>query len=103
MRAVRWPIQITTLVCLIGCLGDPAGPGGVLVVRRLGTADDSVLVGAPGRPLAPIAFQAVDGEGQAIIGAAVRWAVAGANARVEQAAGATDSRGQFTAVSVLGT
>ena len=34
MRALRWPSLVTTLLCLIGCLGDPVGPAGTLVLRR---------------------------------------------------------------------
>ena len=70
MRALRWPILATTLLCLIGCLGDPVGPAGTLVVRRLAPLD-SVLVGAPGRPLpTAITFQVVDGNGRPVPAAA---------------------------------
>src|SRR6267154_5910887 len=103
MRALRWPALAATLVCLIGCLGDPVGPGGTLVVRRLSPVD-SVLVGAPGRPLpTAITFQAVDGDGRPVPGAAVVWTVAGTNGRLNQAPGVTDSRGQLSVVWVLGT
>src|SRR5207237_10907975 len=103
MRPMRWPTLVGTLLCLIGCLGDPVGPGGVLVVRRLSPAD-SVLVGAPGRPLPiPIAFQAVDGAGRPVPAAAVKWTVVGTNGRVEQSSGATDAAGLLSAVWVLGT
>lgn len=103
MRALRWPSLVATLVCLIGCLGDPLGPGGTLVLRRLSPLD-SVFVGAPGRslPLA-IAFQAVDGDGRPVPAAAVSWTVVGTNGRVEQASGSTDARGELSAVWVLGT
>jgi len=103
MRAVRWPTLVATLSCLIGCLGDPVGPRGTLVLRRLSPLD-SVLVGAPGRPLpTAITFEALDGDGRPIRDATVQWTVAGTNALVEQAVGATDSRGQVSAVWVLGT
>jgi hypothetical protein len=103
MCALRWPALAATLVCLIGCLGDPVGPGGTLVVRRISPLD-SVLVGAPGRPLpTAITFEAVDGENRPVAGAAVIWTVAGANGRVDQAPGVTDARGQFSVVWVLGT
>jgi hypothetical protein len=103
MRALRWPTLAATLVCLIGCLGDPVGPGGTLVLRRISPLD-SVLVGAPGRPLpTAIAFEAVDGENRPVPGAAIVWTVAGANGRVDQAPGVTDARGQFSVVWVLGT
>jgi len=103
MRAVRWPILVASLLCLIGCLGDPVGPRGTLVVRRLSPLD-SVFVGAPGRPLpTAITFEALDGDGRAIRGAVVQWTVTGTNGRVEQAPAATDARGQFSAVWVLGT
>src|SRR5437667_2564878 len=103
MRALRWPILAATLLCLIGCLGDPVGPGGTLLVRRVSPLD-SVLVGAPGRPLpTAITFEAVDGDGRPVRGAGVVWTVAGTNGRVDQAPGVTDSRGQFSVVWVLGT
>ena len=64
MRALRWPSLAGSLLCLIGCLGDPVGPAGTLVLRRLAPLD-SVLVGAPGRPLpTAITFQVVDGDGR---------------------------------------
>jgi len=103
MRALRWLTLATTLVCLNGCLGDPVGPGGTLVLRRISPLD-SVLVGAPGRPLpTAITFEAVDGENRPVRGAAVVWTVAGTNGRVDQAPGVTDGRGQFSVVWVLGT
>ena len=103
MRAVCWPTLVASLSCLIGCLGDPVGPGGTLVVRRLSPVD-SVLVGAPGRPLpTAITFQAVDGDGKPVPAAAVVWTLVGTNGRLEEASGATDSRGQATALWVLGT
>src|SRR5213082_170388 len=103
MRALRWPILATTLLCLIGCLGDPVGPAGTLVVRRLAPLD-SVLVGAPGRPLpTAITFQVVDGNGRPVPAAAVSWTLAGTNARVDGAPANTDSRGEVSAVWVLGT
>src|SRR2546430_2859882 len=103
MRPLRWPIMVGSLLCLIGCLGDPVGPGGVLVVRRLSPAD-SVLVGAPGRPLPiPITFQAVDGAGRPVPAASVQWAVVGTNGRVEQAANVTNVSGHCSAIWVLGT
>src|SRR5439155_12995465 len=104
MRAVLRPVLVDTVLLLASCLGDPVGPGGLLVIRRFPAEVDSVLVGAPGRPLAePVMFQAVDGDGRPIPGAAVRWTVVGANGRVEQAAGTTDAEGRFGAVWVLGT
>src|SRR3989442_6015751 len=103
MRAVRWPSLVATLVCLIGCLGDPVGPRGTVVVRRLSPLD-SVLVGAPGRPLpTAITFEAVDGDGRPVPAAVVVWTVVGTNGRLDQASGATDSRGQAHALWVLGT
>jgi len=103
MRALRWLTLATTLVCLNGCLGDPVGPGGTLLVRRISPLD-SVLVGAPGRPLpTAITFEAVDGENRPVRGAAVVWTVAGTDGRVDQAPGVTDARGQFSVVWVLGT
>src|SRR6266704_3038974 len=103
MRAVCWPTLVASLSCLIGCLGDPVGPGGTLVVRRLSPVD-SVLVGAPGRPLpTAITFQAVDGDGKPVPAAAVVWTLVGTNGRLQEASGATDSRGQATALWVLGT
>src|SRR6266550_3540184 len=103
MRAVCWPTLVASLSCLVGCLGDPVGPGGTLVVRRLSPVD-SVLVGAPGRPLpTAITFQAVDGDGKPVPAAAVVWTLVGTNGRLEEASGATDSRGQATALWVLGT
>src|SRR5438132_13886966 len=103
MRALRWPSLAASLSCLIGCLGDPVGPAGTLVVRRLAPLD-SVLVGAPGRPLSTaITFEAVDGDGRPVPAATVRWTVAGTNGRVEQASGVSDSRGELSAMWVLGT
>jgi hypothetical protein len=103
MRAVCWPGLVGVLLCLLGCLGDPLGPGGTLVVRRL-TPVDSVLVGAPGRPLpTAITFQAVDGDGRPVPGAIVEWTVLGTNGRVEEAPAATDSKGEVTATWILGT
>ncbi len=103
MRPFRWPTLVGTLLCLIGCLGDPVGPGGVLVVRRLSPVD-SILAGAPGRPLPiPIAFQAVDGNGRPVPAAAVEWTVVGTNGRVEKASAVTDAAGLLSAVWVLGT
>src|SRR5205807_1681140 len=102
MRFLQWP-TIGSLLCLIGCLGDPVGPRGVLVVRRLSPVD-SILVGAPGRPLPiRIAFQAVDGAGRQVPAAAVQWTVAGTNGRVEGASAVTDAAGVLSAVWVLGT
>src|SRR2546430_9801438 len=103
MRPMRWPTTVGSLLCLIGCLGDPVGPGGVLVVRRLSPVD-SILVGAPGRPLPiTIAFQAVDGNGRPVPAAAVEWTVVGTNGRVEEASVVTDAAGLLSAVWVLGT
>src|SRR2546425_529192 len=103
MRALRWPTLVTTLLCLVGCLGDPVGPGGTLVVRRLSPLD-SVLVGAPGRVLpAPITFQVIDGDGRPMPGAVLTWAVAGTDGRVDHAPGSTDSRGEASVVWQLGT
>src|SRR5712691_4968863 len=103
MRAVCWPTLVASLSCLIGCLGDPVGPRGTLVVRRLSPVD-SVLVGAPGRPLpTAITFQVVDGDGKPVPAAAVVWTLVGTNGRLEEASGATDSRGQASALWVLGT
>src|SRR3989454_12081774 len=102
MHALRWPTLVTTLLCLVGCLGDPVGPGGTLVVRRLSPLD-SVLVGAPGRSLpTAITFQAVDGDGRPVPGAAVVWAVVGTNVRVGQAPARADSRGDLSAGCVMG-
>ena len=79
------------------------GPGGVLVVRRLSPVD-SILVGAPGRPLPiTIAFQAIDGNGRPVPAAAVEWTVVGTNGRVEEASVVTDAAGLLSAVWVLGT
>ncbi len=79
------------------------GPGGALVVRRVSPLD-SAIVGAPGRPLpTAITFQAVDRDGRPVPGAAALWTVAGTNGRVEQAPAVTDSRGELSAVWVLGT
>ncbi len=103
MRALRWPSLAASLLCLIGCLGDPVGPAGVLVLRRLAPLD-SVLVGAPGRPLpAAITFQVVDGDGRPVPAAAVSWTLTGTNARVDDAPANTDARGEVSAVWVLGT
>src|SRR5919108_5293476 len=103
MRALRWPALVGSLSCLFGCLGDPVGPAGTLVVRRLAPLD-SVLVGAPGRPLpTPIAFQVVDGEGRPVPAAAVSWTIAGTNGRVDDAPATTDALGEVSAVWVLGT
>src|SRR6184192_318863 len=103
MSALRWPYLAAALLCLIGCLGDPVGPAGTLVLRRLAPLD-SVLVGAPGRPLPTvITFQVVDGDGRPVPAAAVSWTLAGTNARVDGAPASTDSRGEVTAVWVLGT
>src|SRR6266542_3302398 len=103
MRALRWPSLVATSLCLIGCLGDPVGPVGTLVVRRLSPID-SLLVGAPGRPLpTAITFQAVDGDGRPVAGAAAVWTISGANGRLDQATGVTDSRGELSAIWVLGT
>src|SRR2546430_6509088 len=103
MRPMRWPTTVGSLLCLIGCLGDPVGPGGVLVVRRLSRVD-SILVGAPGSPLPiTIAFQAVDGNGRPVPAAAVEWTVVGTNARVEESSGVTNAAGLLSAVWVLGT
>src|SRR5437763_8515921 len=103
MRALRWPYLAAALLCLIGCLGDPVGPAGTLVLRRLAPLD-SVLVGAPGRPLPTvITFQVVDGDGRPVPAAAVSWTLAGTTARGDGAPASTDSRGEVTAVWVLGT
>jgi len=103
MRALRWPSLAASLLCLIGCLGDPVGPAGTLVLRRLAPLD-SVLVGAPGRPLpTAITFQIVDGDGRPVPATAVSWTIAGTNARVDGAPASTDSRGEVSAVWVLGT
>src|SRR5438105_3284521 len=103
MRPVRWPILVGSLSCLIGCLGDPVGPGAMLIVRRLSPVD-SLVVGAPGRAVpVPISFQAVDGDGGPVPGAVVHWTITGTNGRFEQASSATDANGQLGAVWVLGT
>src|SRR5437588_896186 len=103
MRALRWPTLAASLSCLIGCLGDPVGPAGTLVVRRLAPLD-SVLVGAPGRPLpTAITFRVLDGAGRPLPAAAVSWTIAGTNARVDGAPANTDARGEVSAVWVLGT
>src|SRR2546425_11402574 len=99
MRALRWPSLAASLLCLIGCLGDPVGPAGTLVLRRLAPLD-SVLVGAPGRPFpTAITFQVVDGDGRPVP-AAVSWTLAGTNARVDGASANTDSRRHVSAVRV---
>jgi hypothetical protein len=92
-----------SLVCLIGCLGDTVGLGGTLILKRL-SPPDSILMGAPGRPLAtPITFQAVDGEGHPVSGADVSWTAIGSKSRVAHAMATTDARGQVSAKWVLGT
>jgi len=79
------------------------GPGGTLVLHRLSPLD-SVLVGAPGRPIpTAITFQAADEDGRPVAGAVIIWTVAGTNGRVDQAPAATDSRGQLSALWVLGS
>ena len=103
MRALRWSSLAASLLCLIGCLGDPVGPAGTLVLRRLAPLD-SVLVGAPGRPFpTAITFQVVDGDGRPIPAAGVSWTLVGTNARVDGAPANTDSHGEVSAVWVLGT
>jgi hypothetical protein len=103
MRALHWPALAATLGCLIGCLGDPVGPAGTLVVRRLAPLD-SVFVGAPGRALpTAITFQVVDGDGRPVPAAAVSWTIVGTNGRVGDAPATTDARGEVSALWVLGT
>ena len=104
MRSRRWPISVATVLCLAGCLGDPVGPGGVVVVRMQSDSPDSVLVGAPGRALInPITLRAVDGNGSSVAGAAVAWSVVGRDAHVEHADNLTGLDGRFEATWVLGT
>src|SRR2546429_8421530 len=99
MRPMRWPTMVGSLLCLIGCLGDPVGPRGVLAVRRLSPVD-SILVGAPGRPIPiPITFQAVDGDGRPVPAAAGEWTVVGTNARLEGSSGGTNAAGLVSAGS----
>src|SRR5437867_1053871 len=104
MRSRRWPISVATVSCLAGCLGDPVGPGGVIVVRAPNDSPDSVLVGAPGRALInPITLRAVAGNGSPVVGAEVFWTVVGRDARVEHADNVTARDGRFEATWVLGT
>jgi len=81
---------------------DAVGPGGVFIIQRLTSPLDSVLVGAPGRSLSePIQFQALDGDGNPVAGAAVEWSVMGGH--VEHPATTTDQQGRFSIEWVLGT
>jgi hypothetical protein len=89
---------------LSACEENPAGAGGVVLLRRLGGAQDSVLVGAPGRPLAqPVAFQVLDGNGAPIARAAARWTVLAGDGSVEGGMGVSDPQGRIEAGWVLGT
>lgn len=103
MRSLRSTGLVGALLCLLGCLGDPAGPGRTLLLRRLSPLD-SVLVGAPGRPLpTPIVYQVLDADGQPVPGAVVEWNVSGTNGRVDSAAVVADAAGRLSALWVLGT
>src|SRR5207302_11097205 len=96
MRALRWSSLAASLLCLIGCLGDPVGPAGTLVLRRLAPLD-SVLVGAPGRPFpTAITFQVVDGDGRPVPAAAVSWTLAGTDARLAGAPANSDAHGELS-------
>src|SRR5207302_1464251 len=100
---MKRPIFAATLsLVLAACLGDPVGPKGMLVVARVG-APDSLLSGAPGRPLPPVAFRLIDGDGRAIPGATVRWTVTGGNGHVDQADQLTAADGSFSVAWLLGT
>jgi len=91
------------MLCFMGCLGDPVGPAGTLILRRVSPLD-SVLIGAPGRALlTPITFQALDGSGQPVAGAVVSWTALGTNAKVVEATTRTDATGQISAQWMLGT
>src|SRR5437899_4098929 len=104
MRSRRWPISVATVLCLAGCLGDPVGPGGTIVLRSMTESRDSVIVGAPGRALVtPITLEAVDGNGRPVVGAAVSWTLVGRNARVENADKVTAPDGRLEVTWVLGT
>jgi len=51
----------------------------------------------------PIVFKAEDHDGRPVTGAIVSWTVSGTNGRLDQPPAATDSKGQFSVVWVLGT
>ena len=90
------------LLVAAGCLSDPLGPAGRLVISVLDIPSDTVLTGAPGRPLAPIRLRAVDGAGRAVVGAEVHWSVAVDGSSVAAEAQWTDGSGTVAAIWSLG-
>jgi hypothetical protein len=88
---------------LVGCLSDPLGPSGGVVITAADFRSDSVLAGAPGRALgAPIQLRALDAQGHPVAGAEVHWTVSGDGASVSGTTAWTDAEGRLSAVWTLG-
>lgn len=85
------------------CLGDAVGPGGSLIVSRLGAGAGGPIIGTPGRPVSErVLFQVTDEEGRPVPGAAVQWVVVGSGAQSVDTDVQTDAEGRFGATWVLG-
>src|SRR5262245_24609031 len=98
----RWTAA-AAIFTLAACSGEPLGPVS-LVLDPIRDTADSVLVGAPARPLAkPVAFRARDAWGHPLAGVTVRWDVRAGNGYVERASEVTDRDGMVQADWVLGS
>src|SRR5213593_947183 len=90
-------------VAVAGCLEDPLGLRGGVVLERVGDPSDSVLAGAPGRPLAqPVAFRVREASGRPLPGLSVRWRILAGSGWLERADPTTGSDGIVRADWVLG-
>lgn len=90
-------------MAVAGCLEDPLGLRGTIVVERVGDPSDSVLAGAPGRPLAqPVAFRVRESAGRPLPNVSVRWSILAGDGWLEHADQATGSDGIVRADWVLG-
>jgi hypothetical protein len=95
---------VTLAIVSSGCLGEPVGPNGQIVVEVLGAPADSALIGAPGRPLSqPVCVRVTDGEGHPLGGLEMIWNVSGVNARLDERDLTTGPDGSARATWILGT
>ena len=103
MRVSVRAVAALGALLLVGCLSDPLGLRGDLVIAPINFSPDSVLLGAPGRQLAaPIRLRALDVAGHPVVGAQVQWTVTGAGAQVNEPSAWTDVEGNFSATWTLG-
>jgi hypothetical protein len=100
VRPAPWAVLV---VAVAACLGDPVGPG-ILVVAVEGAGPDTVWLGAPGEPVpAGVRLRITDDAGRPLPGASLTWEAVGRDARVVAPSAESNSAGLATAGWQLGT